>query len=769
MQVDVNDPNNPFSREVQEQQTLIDVNSPNNPFINSVINRDKTEVDADLESGEWLLKDNFSTAAAFLEGATLGWSDEAGVGVAAAAVSATGDETYEQAYKRLKGEYDAVKADFEKRQPGAAMAAEIGGAIVSPVSKIGMAAKGAKTLTGLAARGAVEGGIYGAGKAKDTSSLLSEAGEGALFGAGSGAIIGAGGWLLKRRIKAPLDKDGTFTPITLAAKRGDPSESILHSFYHDVVGPSFGGKGVIRAQEEAVVAPLVLKQAERVKALRDFKRASQAEGAEATASLRNAVDSVSETGKIKGVDVKAQAEIAEEVIKGKYDKFLGAKGEIIARKTQQLKNTIDNNNDMLRLAAFDNSVPVGAKKAQVRDVLESTNPNVAMYKLEKLWKDEGFRSIKDISFRMKPEELLTQIEKKVSADTTLSLLAGKTGVRSLIEDGLVTLAAKRNPKTGRIKGEDLSAVRNSFGMAASKMSDEGGQAALMQGLYREIQGVIDTNMKKQLSGKRLDAFESDVAAWASQTVLRDSVTRASVKAGRQGKFTADEWVASIKKNSPAQARKGEGPLRKQAEEIAALTAKQEGAIISTSDKLANKLAGRRANELKIAKNKAAAEKASIAKETIRLKKNLRSDPANAERLGEALKREDELKAIIAKNDDELKNISKARTDENPTWFQQLAATSILGALSGTGAFLSGGAVGAGGLAATAAGLAGTVGLAKGLATPQAQRVIAGQTPTQEALRRGLQKPVVGGMSAVDVITSFPRVGAGMLTGEQQNQ
>ena len=31
--------------------------------------------------------------------------------------------------------------------------------------------------------------------------------------------------------------------------------------------------------------------------------------------------------------------------------------------------------------------------------------------------------------------------------------------------------------------------------------------ALMQGLYREIQGVIDDNMKKQLSGKRLTAFD----------------------------------------------------------------------------------------------------------------------------------------------------------------------------------------------------------------------------------------------------------------------
>lgn len=763
MQVDVNDPNNPFTQQAAEEIPTLDVNSPDNPFLESVVNRDKTEEQGEIESGEWLEGDNYNTAMAFMQGVSLGWYDEYKVGVTALAESTFGDETYDQAYARNKAAWDEQAASFKKRQPAAAMGAEIVGAVVSPATKVGATLKGANSLKGLAARGFAEGGIYGAGAAKDSDSMLEEAGKGALWGLGAGTLIGTGGWLLKKRVKAPLEKDGVFTPLTLAADKGDPSEALIQTFYRDVVGPSFGGKGVIRAQEEVIVAPLVLKQAERVKALRDFKRASQAEGAQAKVALDNAIDGVKETGKIKGIDAKAQAEIAEEVVKGKYDKFLGSKGEIIARKTQQLKNTIDNNNDMLRLAAFDNSVPVGATKAQVRDVLEATNPNVAMFKLEELWKNEGFRSIKDISFRMKPEELLEEIQKAVTKDTTLSLLAGKAGVRSLIEDGLVTLASKRNRKTGRISGKDLSAVRNSFGMAASKMSDEGGQAALMQGLYRTIQDVIDTNMKKQLSGKRLNAFESDVAAWASQTVLRDSVTRASVKAGRQGKFTADEWVASIKKNSPAQARKGEGPLRQQAEDIAALTARQEESIVTGANKLATKLAGRRANELKIIKNKATAEKAAIEKETLRLKKNLSRDPANAERLGAAIKRQDELKDIIAENTAKLEEIKITRTTNTPSWFQQLAATSVIGGLTGISGTIAGGVQT--GLAAGAAGVAGTVQAAKTLATPQAQKVIAGQTPTQEAIRQGLKKPLVGGMSAVDAITSFPRVGAGMLTGE----
>ncbi len=730
-------------------------NNPNvslNMFDDIVGNIDKTEEQAEVETGEWLEQDNFNTAMAFMQGVSLGWYDEYRVGITALAESALGEETYDEAYARNRAIYDAQTKSFEERQPAAAIGAEITGAVVSPVAKVGPAVRG---IAGLATRGAVEGGIYGAGKAKDVDTMAKEAGTGALFGLGLGAGIGAGGWLLKKKIATPLEQDGVFTPITLAAKKDDASEALFQSFYRDVVGPSLGGKGVIRAQEEKVVAPFVLKQAQREKALKDFLRASKVEAAEATAQLRNTVDNVTEVGAVKGVDVTGQAEIAQEIVKGKYDKFLGSKGEIIARKTQQVKNIVESNNDILRLAAFDNSVPVGAKKTDVAKILEAGDPNVAMNQLEKLWQKEGFRSIKDISFRMKPEELLVQIENRVAKDTTLSLLAGKAGVKNLIEDGLVTLAAKRNPQTGRIKGEDLSAVRNSFGMAASKMSDEGGQSALMQGLYREIQSVIDENMKKQLSGKRLAAFEGDVAAWASQTVLRDAVTRASTKAGRQGRFTPDEWIASIKKNSPQQARRGKGALREQAEQLAALTAKQEGAIVASANKLANKLTARRANELKRVKNKAVAEKNAIAKETATLKKNLSNNPASAERIAQNLKREDELKDAIAAGKNELDVIRQTRTPQNPTWYQLLASSAVIGSLTGLQAGLTGGLTSA----------AGVVGASRALATPTVQKIVAGQTVPQEVARQALQKPLVGGMSAVDAIASFPRAGAGMLTSE----
>ena len=750
---------------LEPEQTSVpqQTQSPNR-FAKYNIDPTVTEEQGEVKSGEWLETDNFSTAMAFMQGVSLGWYDEYRVGITALADSAFGDETYQQAYDRNRAEYDTLAKSFQERQPIISTGAEIAGAVVSPAAKVSTAAKGIKALT---ARGAAEGAVYGAGKAEGVEDIVEDAGYGALFGGVFGGTLATGGWLLKRKIEAPLDKDGVFTPITLAAKKGDTSESLLQSFYRDVVGPSLGGKGIIRGQEEVTVAPLVLRQKEREKQLKNFIRESKAENAEATNALNTSINNIKETGKLKQTDVMSEAELTREIIGGKYDKFLGRDGEIIARKTEQMKRNIDNNNDMLRLSAFENSVPSGAKKADIANILDSANPNLAMHRLEKIWQKEGFRSIKDISFRMKPEQLLGEIEKRVTSDTTLSLLAGKAGVRTLVKDALVTLSAKRNPKTGRIKGEDLSAIRSSFGMAASKMSDEGGQAALMQGLYREIQSVIDDNMKRQLSGKRLQSFEDDVASWASQSVLRDAVTKASTKAGRQGRFTPDEWIGSIKRNSPRQARRGEGPLRNQAEELAALTAKQEASVIDSSNALAKKLTNRRQNELKRVRNKAIAEKAAIQKETATMERTLRNNPKNVERIAMNVKKEDELKEVIATSGEELSAIDKARTIETPTWYHQLAASGLLATATGLGDLAGGGGFFSVAGKALAAG-SGVIGVSRGLASPSTQRVLAGQSPLQQAAVRGLQKEVpLTGIRAIDAVTALPRVGAGMFTGQEE--
>ena len=86
----------------------------NNRFVKYIEDTDKTEEQAQVESGEWLETDNFSTAMAFMQGVSLGWYDEYRVGITALAESAFGDETYQQAYDRNRAEYDALAKSFDR-------------------------------------------------------------------------------------------------------------------------------------------------------------------------------------------------------------------------------------------------------------------------------------------------------------------------------------------------------------------------------------------------------------------------------------------------------------------------------------------------------------------------------------------------------------------------------------------------------------------------------------------------------------------------------
>jgi len=730
------DPFAKYAQQTEEEQQLGGVgtldDSPD-PFAKYSTPEKTNEIEADIASGEWTSLDSLSGALVFIEGATLGWSDEVGIGLASLAMSAGSEETQEEIYNRLRKDYDSMQEGFAERQPGAALGLEIAGAVVSPISKIKMASG----LTGLIARGASEGAIYGAGKAKDPDDMGSEALKGALGGALGAGAVGSFGWLFKRKVQAPLDTPEGFVPLTLAADKTNGSgEALLQTFYRDVVGPSWGGKGLVRAQEEVTVGPLVAAQKQRQKALRDLKDATSEEAKEAKKQLTNSLDNLSDTRISKKDSTEDAAREASDIIAGNYKGFLGKDGAIMARATKRIQNSIDVNSDAFRLSAFTSSLPAGAKRVQIEDVLDAGNPNVAMLRLENLWVEEGFKSIKGRSFTLKPDTLLEDITERVSGNPQLQLLAvNKSEVSSLVKNSLELLAAKRNPKTGRISGEDLSAVRSAFGTAAATKSDVGGQSVLMQNLYREVQQAVDQQMKSQLSPKGLKAFEQDLEAWATHSVLKDSVLKASAKTGVNGKFTPDEWISSIKTNSPRQARQGRGPLRAEAESLAALNQRHEKSIVEGAKKLSEKMTTRRERELTRVANKAKTERSFIAEQVKKQRAVLRDNPEVATKLAENTQRMKALEQEIESAGESLATLSKARTPENPSWYHSLAATGTLaGAMSGAGV-AAGGAVG-GGLSLGASLKAG-----QGLASQSVQRGLAGQAAPQVAMQKFVQTPV----------------------------
>lgn len=702
----------------------------------------RNEEEEEFSSGEWTLLDNLTGASLFIEGATLGWSDEALVGLQSLVESVGSDKELAEIYAENKDAYDAVIKDFRRRNPNVALTAEVVGAIVSPISKLkGIEAAG--SLGGLVARGAGEGALASLGAAERGADMTSAAAEGALLGGVTTGALGSLGWLFKRRVEAPLETEEGFTPITLAAKKDGgltSSEALLQSFYKGVVGPSFGG-GALRAQEEVIVGPLKTRSKELTQVL----EAAKSEAGAAKAQLSDSVKKIDRTART----IKADSTEAQEIIKGNYNPFLGNDGPVMVNSVQKAKEVTERAQDAFRLVALENSLPARMPKRKIKDITEATSPNSAMKELELNWTQHGFEASKGRSFIVKPQELINNMAKRATA-RDLALLAGNENqVVKEITAAAELVAERVNKKTSRMSGVDLTNLRSNLGMKAAALSGDDGQSILRSAVYREMQNSIDDVITSQLKGKRLADYLADKKAYKSQSVLRDAVLAASGKAGRQGRFTPDEWVAAIKKNNKKEARIGEGPLRQEAEKTASFVKTTTDKITSEAELLATKLANRRDRELKRAVNKAKAELSSLDKQKEALEKRLSKDPEAMSTISENMKRQEQVRQELSVNEQEIAKLNALRTAENPSWFWQLAATGIISGLTSLPT----------GLTAAAAG----IGTAKALTTPTAQKALAGQLPTQQAVQ---QMQFLGSDALGTAPLAGSRAVTGMLTGQE---
>jgi hypothetical protein len=152
-----------------------------------------------VETGDWTDLANRYGAYIFLEGLTLGWSDEVILGAQAAAISASSDESYDEVFARLNDEYKQNINRYQQQNPKTATALEVGGAVISPVGKLaagvkGLSILGKTSLTGLTLRGAFEGGVQALGQTD--SDTFSQAASRTLEGMSVGGAFGLAGGAL---------------------------------------------------------------------------------------------------------------------------------------------------------------------------------------------------------------------------------------------------------------------------------------------------------------------------------------------------------------------------------------------------------------------------------------------------------------------------------------------------------------------------------------------------------------------------------------------
>lgn len=191
-----------------------------------------------------------------LQGALLGWGDEAAAGLGAAIAKGTGNipkgQSFADAYRDIKNAEGANQAEFVNENPKTAMVAEGAGGLLTAGLTGGSSMAGAGTLGQVAKAGAVTGAklgaAYGAGTAESGDTLtdtalntVEGAAKGGTIGAitggtitpalvGTGRVIGAAGKnIADRLVKSDLEKAQTYVK-QLAEQSGYTPEQLAQKY-----------------------------------------------------------------------------------------------------------------------------------------------------------------------------------------------------------------------------------------------------------------------------------------------------------------------------------------------------------------------------------------------------------------------------------------------------------------------------------------------------------------------------------------------------------
>lgn len=776
------EPQQPTDSSGMSQQELQELQDFRQSLRQAAINDNKDPKEAMTDEEAWGSEDSLAAAQRFFSSMALGFGDELGIGVAALAASLSTGNNVSDIYKDMKETYNMQQEEFKRQHGGAAAAADIAGAIASPLTLV----KGAQAASNLTrgvqqilptamqggrvgsvierslptafqlGRAATEGAIYGAGIGDESGQgRLEGAGEGAALGAlGYGAVrtglaaLGAGGRaVFGRKIEGDLiDEAGEFVPITLAAKR-DGAEGFIRTFYRDVVAPSFGGKGIVRGQEERII----LKAEDVLENQKQFTRDLIEGSKEKVAELKTQFNEGFELlGKQKK---EAEALLAKDTattvapLEAKLKALQTGKAEeIFGKATKQAQQVVDSQRFNFRNSAFASSLPAGATSDDLARIMQLEDIGQRAQALDELWNTVGYSMIKGKKIRIPANEFETSLTKMIDEDAVLKVNvsdvpAFKNNLKSIIQSFDTYL-----DKSRRIDGDVLSAMRSKIGTVAANAGDP-----QMRRAYYAVQGKIDALIKKQLTPSQLKAFEKESGRWKSNVILRDSIESTRVK--KRGIFDEEDWLKSVAANNQYDKRYGTGTLSKEALSLQDTIKSTQKAIA----RRASQAAKAKANEIeKVIKQHNANLNRQIQNLEKQLEidtKKLRTDSQAAQRIAknkQAIKAANDEKKAIQRDLDAL---NKAKSPENPSWYHTLAAHSILSVGLGLGSLGGGAAAAIGGL--------GVVGAARALSSPTAQRIVAGQTPTQQAITRALGSEGAG--QAAEAVSRA--AGRGMLTGE----
>ena len=550
----------------------------------------------------------------------------------------------------------------------------------------------------LAATGALAAGGFADQDADLSSEMLRGAAFSVLLG---GPLTGVLHYALNgattNRIAQELGKGRDFIPLGMAALKNSASkvEKGLEYGYNKIVRHAFGADSLIAQQQKR------------------WTNLADQELAKVENTIASSIKSADRTLAATKKNEALVLEEAETVIKSQKNltrderkiALQDAAENIKLRAVADADSATNAAQAALRVQAHKDAIPAGTPKETVDYIFSLPNMHTRQQEINALWVDSGFEMLKNKKFRINPQEVGVKVRAAVGSEKEfLSTLSGSKPVNAanVIDEYLTSYVTKGN----WIEGATLNNLRTTVAEMANKLGTEGADAANRM-VLKELVKVLDDAVFPQLSKNAQTAFLSQKASWGQNVVARDAVTNATRK---NGMFTPEEYLGSVKTNNRFAAGEGRGYLQPEANKIIQQTAASEKAI----EKLASRQVQKQSRE-GVKETRKLLDEAD--KRIKGLKNQANSKVLNAEAKAEALKKLEVENIRLANLKATKEGYSQllAKTDASP--FFKLFSTALLG----LGNPIQGLAVG-------------TV-----LGTQATQRLLAGQQQWQKALNKSMQK------------------------------
>jgi hypothetical protein len=669
-----------------------------------------------------------------IDGFTWGLADEA-VGAIRGAINKTirqDPRPYREIYTETINGLEQTRAQYEERNPAAAIGLNVagsipsGGAIKSALTKgFGVVAPvvapmipstlnfgRATPLVAGATVIAAEGAVSGVGYAQQGEDLGQAAIDGMTTNLMFGAALSAGGAAFrgasKRRVAEELGTGADFKPIPVAAPG-----STLSRVYTNILGKTFFGANLLEQQVNRWRVPLARNIQEQSAALKNLGSMSSVERSlqQQVAAARKELKSVAE-GKVAGITEDAASKFEEETAR-----IVSING---ARATR-IDDAVNMRERIFRNRAVELSLPSSMPAEEAQKVITSSRTmQEALSASRDAFEKYGYKYL-DVTadgsqriFSIDPSEFMDEIKKGISgnAEELILQFGGDTGkAATLVQEYLAAVV-----KDGKISGSQLSEMRSTLGSMLGSLMEQGGEAAQRGYVIKHVLESVNQKIRGQLSGDEVKLFDADNAAWNSKMILERAVGAASVVAGNRGAFTPSQWLAATRTVNPRRLSGGQAILQNEADTLGLLQTRRDDIIkqITAHQNIRQKQA--------VASRKALIDRESRSVQA-EMRANLERQVSGITQEGAAatadlLSRQRALADMSGRLDSINKALPENFSDTTLTNLVLMGATGAAGGLPGLVAYLGAGAV---------------------AATPGFQRALAGQTAVQAGMRNLVER------------------------------